>query len=115
MIAFTGILTAVFVLLAATNGMKRHISNKPFRKIASYHYVYGALAALSALTHATLNVLDGNYRITGTIAIILVLLTATLGGSFKQLRHKKLYKWHRAIGPLAIVAIIVHIIFNSSF
>lgn len=114
MIGLTGFLTAAFVLLASLNGLKRKINNKTFRKIASYHYLYGALAALSAIVHGTLNVLDGNLRITGTIALLLVLITATLGGSFKQLKTKSLYKWHRLIGPLSIVAIIVHIILNDS-
>jgi hypothetical protein len=115
MITFTGILTALFVVLAATNGIKRHIKNKAFIKIISYHYLYGALALVFALTHGTLNILEGNLRLTGTVALVLVLLTATLGGTFKQLKTKKLFLWHKAVGPLAILAIVVHIIFNSSF
>jgi len=114
MIGLTGFLTLTFVLLASLNGLKRKIKNKTFRKIASYHYVYGALSALSAILHGTLNVLDGNLRITGTIALLFVLIAATLGGSFKQLKKPTLYKWHRVIGPLSILAIIVHIILNDS-
>lgn len=115
MIAFTGILTVFFVVLAAMNGLKGTVKNKGFRNVMRYHTMFGGLAALSALTHMTFNLIEGNLRITGTVALIMVLGTAILGGSFQHTRNRTLFKYHRLIGPLSLVAILIHIIFNSSF
>ncbi|MFP4078920.1 MAG: hypothetical protein ACLFUQ_07235 [Candidatus Izemoplasmataceae bacterium] len=115
MIAFTGFLTVFFVVLAALNGMKRKVKYKPFRRLMRYHKLFGGLAAVSALLHMSLTLLEGELRITGTIALLFVLTTAFLGGSFHHTKDKRFYKIHRIIGPLSLLAILVHIIFNSSF
>lgn len=115
MVALTGFLTLLFVVLAGLNGLKGKVKNRTFRNLMRYHTLFGGLAALSALVHMTLNLLEGDLRITGTIALVMVLATATLGGSFKKTHNKTVFKYHRVIGPLSLVAIVVHIIFNSSF
>ena len=115
MVALTGFLTLTFVVLAGLNGLKRKVKNRPYKNLMRYHTLFGGLAALSALVHMTLNLIEGDFRITGTIAILLVLAAATLGGSFKQTHKKTLFKYHRVIGPLSLIAIVIHIIFNSSF
>lgn len=114
-LTITGITAVVFFLLASLNGLKRKVKNPTFRKIASYHYYYGALAAFAAIIHMTFAVSGGNLRITGAIALLLLLTTTMLGSTFKQTKSKNVFKWHKLLGPLTLLAIIVHIILNSSY
>lgn len=115
MIALTGFLTLFFVVLAAANGLKRKWKYKPFRKLMRYHTVFGTLALVFALVHTALTLADSEMRLTGTVALLFVLITTLLGGSFKHTKDKRLYKVHRVIGPLSLLAILIHIIFNNSF
>ncbi len=110
-----GILTVVFFCLAATNKLRRSVKNKTLKKVISYHYVYGAIAVTLALVHMVIVLINGDFRITGLIALIMIIATGTFGGAFKKLRKKNLFKVHQVIGPLTFVAILIHIIFNSSF
>ena len=115
LIPATGILTAVLFFLAATNGVKRYVKNGAIQWLARQHKVFGALAALSAITHMTIAVSQGELRITGTLAMLGVLITAFLGGGFFQKGSRWLYIGHRIAGPLTALLIIGHIIFNSSY
>lgn len=110
-----GVLTVLFFCLAATNKFRKNVKNKILKKLISYHYIYGALAALFAIAHMILVLINYGFRITGLIALLMVVVTAFFGGAFKQLKKKNLFKIHRIIGPLTFIAILVHIIFNSSF
>ncbi|MFP4286707.1 MAG: hypothetical protein ACLFRI_03315 [Candidatus Izemoplasmataceae bacterium] len=114
-LTITGITAVFFFLLASLNGLKKRIKHPTFRKIVSYHYYYGALAALSAIIHMTFAVSDGDLRITGTIALLLLLATTMLGSTFKQTKSKALFKWHKLLGPLTLLAIIIHILLNSNY
>lgn len=114
-IPITGILTATFFFLAATNGIKRFVNNGAIQWLASQHKIFGALAALTAIVHMTLAVSGGYLRLTGTAAMLGVLVTAFLGGGFFQKGSRWLYIGHRIAGPATAVLIIIHIIFNISY
>ena len=115
MVALTGFLTLLFVLLASLNRLKGKVKNPTFKNLMRYHTLFGGLAALFALVHMTINVSAGELRITGTVALLMVLVTVSLGASFNKTHNKNLFKVHRTIGPLTLIAIMVHMIFNSSF
>lgn len=114
-IPITGILTAVLFFLAATNGIKKYVNNGAIQWLASQHKLFGALAAVSAITHMTIAVSSGELRVTGTAAMLGVLVTAFLGGGFFQKGSRWLYVGHRIAGPATAVLIIIHIIFNSAY
>ena len=84
LIPITGILTATFFFLAAPNGIKRFVKNGAIQWLASQHKLFGALAALTAIVHMTLAVSGGYLRLTGTAAMLGVLVTAILDGGFFQ-------------------------------
>ncbi len=110
-----GILTVLFFCLAATNKLRRIVKNKILKKVISYHYIYGATSVTLALVHMIIVLINGDFRVTGLIALIMIVATGIFGGAFKKLRKKNLFKIHRIIGPLTFIAILIHIIFNSSF
>lgn len=114
-IPLTGILTTVFFFLAATNGIKKFVNNGVIQWLAANHKAFGALAALTAIIHMTLAVSGGYLRITGTLAMLGVLVTAFMGGGFFQKGSRWLYIGHRIAGPVSALLIIIHIIFNSSY
>jgi hypothetical protein len=110
-----GVLTVIFFVFAALNGAKRYIKNPLFKKFIKHHKIYGMLASLFALTHLLMALLNDDFRVTGLLALVFVVLTGVLGSLFSKLHNKKLYILHRIFGPVAFVLIIVHIIFNSAF
>ncbi len=115
LIPITGIVTAVFFFLAATNGIKKYVKNGVVQFLASQHRLFGALAALTAIVHMILAVSMGALRITGTVSILGILVTAIAGGGFFQKGSRGLYITHRIAGPVTAVLIIIHIIFNSAY
>lgn len=114
-IPITGIITAVFFFLAATNGVKRYTENGLVQWLASQHKLFGALAALSAVVHLTIAVSQGALRLTGTAAALGVLITASLGSGLFRKGSRALYIGHRIAGPVTAVLIIIHIIFNYAY
>lgn len=113
-ISILGILTAVFFLLASFNGLKRYVKAPIVKAIAKQHRLFGMLATLTALVHMFMAVSAGELRITGTLALIGVVITGMLGMAFYQSKNKSLYLAHRLAGPITFVLIIIHIIFNAS-
>lgn len=105
-----GYLIIALYLLAATNGLKRYTKNPTVRAIARNHQLFGALASLVALTHFIVNLINGNTNIFGLLTLILLVATGALGGAFKKTKNKALYRAHRVVGPLVLVAIVVHLI-----
>jgi hypothetical protein len=73
------------------------------------------LASLMALVHMLLAVMNGNLRITGALALIALIVTGMMGMMYSTQRAKPFYIAHRIMGPLTLVLIVLHIIFNSSF
>lgn len=110
-----GILVAVFFFLAATNGLKKYVKNPIITAIAKQHRLFGALAALTAVVHMGFAVYLGMLRITGSLALIGIIVTAVLGATYSKGGNRTLYVAHRIAGPLTAVLIIVHIIFNSQY
>ncbi len=107
-----GYTAVAFFLLAATNGLKRYTKNKVVRAIAKQHKLFGLAATLTAVVHLIVNLINGNTNPLGLIALILLITTGTLGGAFFKTKKKQLYPLHRIAGPLAMVAILIHIIFQ---
>jgi NADH:ubiquinone oxidoreductase subunit 2 (subunit N) len=105
-----GYLIVVLYLLAATNGLKRYTKNQAIRAIARNHKLFGALASLVAITHFIVNLINGNTNVFGFLTLVLLITTGALGGAFKQTKNKALYKAHRIVGPLVLVALVVHLI-----
>lgn len=108
-----GIITTVFFLLAAANGLKKYIKAPWFKAIAAQHKLFGALAAGSALVHMIVSISFGELSITGTLSLVAVIVTGALGFMFSDKKDKRLYLYHRIAGPIAFVLIIAHIILNG--
>ena len=108
-----GIITSVFFLLAATNGLKKYVKSPIITSIANQHKLFGALAAVSALVHMVVSISFGELSITGTLALIAVITTGALGFLFSDRKEKRFYVYHRIAGPVALLIIIAHIILNG--
>jgi len=113
-LAILGILIVVFFGLASINGLKRYIKSPLIKEIAKKHKLFGMLATFTALIHMLVAVIDGKLRITGTLALIALIATGMMGMMFANQKSKALYIAHRIMGPVTLVLIIIHILFNSS-
>ncbi len=109
-----GILIVVFFFLASLNGIKKYVKSPIINQIAKQHRIFGMLATFSALIHMLVAVIGGDLRITGTLALISLVVTGMMGMLFSKQKTKALYIAHRIMGPLTLVLIVIHIIFNST-
>ena len=109
-----GILIVVFFSLASINGVKRYVKSPIITEIAKKHRLFGMLATITALIHMLVAVIDGSLRITGTLALISLIFTGMAGMMFLNNKSKALYVAHRILGPITMVLIVIHIIFNAS-
>lgn len=108
-----GIITAVFFVLAALNGVKKFVKNPLITALANQHRLFGALAAVSALIHMVVTVSFGELSITGTLSLVALIVTGAMGFLFSERKEKKYYVYHRIAGPVAFVIILAHIILNG--
>jgi len=114
LLTLLGILTVVFFMLASLNGLKKYIKAPIIKKIAKQHRLFGMLATGTALIHMLVAVIDGNLRITGTLALIALITTGMMGMMFQNQKSKAFYIAHRIMGPVTLVLIVIHIIFNAT-
>ena len=110
----SGITIVVFFLLASINALKRYVKSPIIKMIAKGHRVFGMLATVSAFFHMGYALSQNELRPTGALALIGLILTGSFGAAFSQSKNKKLYILHRIIGPLTMVLIVIHIIFNQN-
>lgn len=108
-----GIITAVFFVLAALNGVKKFVKNPLITALANQHRLFGALAAVSALIHMVVSISFGELSITGTLSLVALIVTGAMGFLFSERKEKKYYVYHRIAGPVAFVIILAHIILNG--
>ena len=108
-----GIITAAFFLLASLNGLKRIVKSPIINAVASKHKWFGALAGVSALVHMVVSISFGELSITGTLSLLAVISTGTLGFLHSERKDRRLYIYHRIAGPIALLLIITHIIVNG--
>lgn len=109
-----GILIVIFFMLASLNGVKKYVKSPLITTIAKQHRIFGMLATFTALIHMLIAVIDGELRITGTLALISLIVTGMMGMMFSKEKKKALYIAHRIIGPVTFILIIIHIILNST-
>lgn len=114
LLTILGILIVVFFMLASVNGLKKYVKAPIITKIAKHHRIFGMLATGTALIHMLVAVIDDKLRITGTLALIALIATGMMGMMFQNQKSKAYYIAHRIMGPVTLVLIIVHIIFNST-
>jgi hypothetical protein len=113
-LALLGILTVTFFLLASVNGLKRYVKAPIIKKVAQQHRLFGMLATITALVHMVVAVFLGELRITGTLALLALIVTGMMGMMFSNQKSKIYYLLHRIMGPVTLVLIIIHIIFNAT-
>lgn len=114
-ISLLGILTALFFFLASLNALKGYIKNDAIKWIAKNHKLFGLLSVVTAIIHMTVVVSSGELRITGTLALLGVIITGALGFIFYSEKQKGYYLAHRIAGPVTFILILIHIIFNSTY
>lgn len=110
----SGITIVTFFFLASLNGIKRYVKSPIIKTVAKGHRVFGVLATVSAFFHMGYALSENELRPTGALALIGLILTGSFGAAFSQSKNKKLYVLHRIMGPLTMVLIIIHIIFNQN-
>jgi phosphatidylserine synthase len=112
--SITGAIIVLFFLLASVNGIKKYVKSPLISAIAKQHRVFGMLATLAAFVHMGYAVSQGQLRPTGAITLLALISTGLFGALFATQKKPWMYKAHRIMGPVTIVLIIVHIIFNSN-
>jgi len=113
-LSLLGIFTLVFFLLAATNGVKKYVKSPLVKKIATNHRLFGMLAVIFALIHMVVAITLSELRITGALALTSLIVTAMMGMMFQNQKSKVFYMLHRIMGPLTLLLIIIHMVFNSA-
>jgi hypothetical protein len=114
-LAITGILAVILFLLASLNGLKPYIKTSWIKKITHHHRILGMLSSFIALIHMIVAIINDSLRITGALTLLLLIATGLAGMLFKTFKKKKFYLLHRLLGPITMVFMIIHIVFNHSF
>lgn len=107
------ILTAVFIVLASINGLKRYTKNGLVRAISKKHRLFGMAASTLSLVYLMVALTQGQLRLIGALGFSALLITGLSGMLFFKLKNKNLYLIHRVMGPIAFILVIIHIIFNG--
>lgn len=94
-----------------------HNKNKALARLVkllrSVHKPLGLAILVLAIVHGILAL--GALRLhTGTIAGIMLMAAAALGGSFYRLKKKPLLIAHRTVALLFVLFVLVHLIFPSA-
>lgn len=115
-VAFVIIMTAP-LWLRLINKRAFHNKNKALAKLTktlrTVHKPLGIAIVVLAVVHGILAL--GALRLhTGTIAGIMLIITAVLGGSFYRLKKKPLYIAHRTVALVFALFVLVHLIFPSA-
>ena len=115
-VAAVVIMTAPF-WLRLINMHVFHNKNKALARLAkllrTVHKPLGIAILVLAVVHGILAL--GALRLhTGTIAGIMLIATAALGGSFYRLKKKPLLIAHRTLALLFALFVLVHLIFPSA-
>ena len=115
-VAFVVIMTAPF-WLRLVNKHAFQNKNKALAKLAkllrTVHKPLGIAIVVLAVVHGILAL--GALRLhTGTIAGIMLIITAVLGGSFYGLKKKPVLIAHRTMALLFALLVLVHLIFPSA-
>jgi len=110
-----GILTAICLLLALSNGLKPYFKHKALKMVYRNHKGFGMLATLFGLSHFLVAILNESLRLSGMLSLIALVLTGVFGMAFSKLKQKPLYIVHRGFAVITFVLIIVHIVVNTSF
>ena len=81
--------------------------------LRAVHKPLGIAILVLAIVHGILAL--GSLRVhTGTIAGIMLIITAVLGGSFYRLKKRPLFIAHRTMALLFALFVLVHLIFPSA-
>lgn len=110
LISIFGILTIATFFVAALNGLKRYVKHPLLRKLSLNHYLIAGVAAVFSLTHLTLNIIEGQFKITGLLLIVMLFSTLSLGGIIKQKKNRKIVPFHRLFVALTFVFFLIHVI-----
>ncbi len=110
------IMTAPF-WLRLINKLASHNKNKALARIVKFlravHKPLGITILVLAIVHGILAL--GALRLhTGTIAGIMLIVTAVLGGAFYRLKKKPLFVAHRTLALLFVLFVLIHLIFPSA-
>jgi succinate dehydrogenase/fumarate reductase cytochrome b subunit len=112
--SITGSIIVLFFLLASVNGLKKYVESPIVLAIAKQHRVFGMLATLTAFVHMGYALSQGQLRPTGAITLLALIATGLFGALYATQKKTWMYIAHRIMGPVTIVFIIIHVIFNSS-
>lgn len=112
--SITGAFIVLFFLLASVNGIKQIVKSPIIDAIAKQHRIFGMLATLSAFIHMGYSVSQGQLRPTGAMTLLALLSTGLFGALFATKKKLWMYVAHRIMGPVTVVLIVIHIIFNST-
>ena len=109
------VMTAPFWLrgIAKPAGRKSPAYNRLIKTLRLVHKPLGAVLVALVVVHGLLAL--GAFRLhTGTLAGLLLIITAVLGGSFYRLKKKALFKLHKQAALVTAVLAAVHLLFPSA-
>lgn len=110
-----GILAVLFALLAVLNVLNVSSEHKLLLSIQKNHKIFGMLASLSGIIHLVIVITNSQFRVTGAIALLVIILTGVFGLIFNKTKEKWAFITHKGCAMGSLVLILLHIIFNSSF
>jgi hypothetical protein len=110
LIPLFGILTIATFFIAALNGLKRYIKLPLLRTLSLNHHLIAGLAALFSVMHLILNLVEGQFKLSGLLLIIILFSTLSLSGMIKQTKNRKIIPFHRLFVALTFVFFLIHII-----
>lgn len=110
---------ALLVIITAPYWLKKlnlwlfHWKGKAYQQAIKFlrklHKPLGIALVLLAILHGYLAL--GTFRLhTGSLAWIMLLITAVFGGAFYRLKKAPLFKWHKAFALIVVLFTALHLL-----
>ncbi|MGB5823629.1 MAG: hypothetical protein WBH44_06110 [Proteocatella sp.] len=133
-IGFFGWVTALTFALAVANFFVKYVNKKYISKlgkekvnivdvyrkimklIVKNHRLFGIIAIISLILHATVSILNNRLRVSGMLAAILMVIVVVLGiygAKFNKNIKGKWLKTHRMLALILIISIAVHVLVKA--
>lgn len=109
--AFLGMITFALLILQLTNNVKGK-GVKWVDRLSKHHKLMGIATGVTAILHASIAVTAGEYRYTGVVTMIALLITGYLGS--QQDKGKNVLKWHKIFASATLLLAIQHMILNAN-
>jgi len=111
----TGSAAVGFFALAGLNGLQPYVRSSILRAITKRHRLFGTLSSVAALGHMFYAFYYGEFRISGSLALIGLFTTGMAGAFYSVTQDRRLYLLHRIAGPITAGLIVLHNFVNANW